>query len=122
MPNLMNTDKVIINDLIVEMSAGIYDHEKANKQRVIFNVTLDVSSNKDRELKSIDDVTSYENVCEKITFICNQKHYDLLEVLVEIIAQECLKLPHVGSVNIKAEKPDIIPSTKSVGVEIFRSL
>ncbi len=116
-----NTDKVIINDLVVEMSAGIYDHEKKKPQRVIFNIILDVASNHARALNSISDVVSYENICNDVQRICKEKHYELLEELAEIIALSCLNIERVLSVDIKIEKPDIIEFTKSVGIQIFRS-
>ncbi len=112
-------DQVFINDLTLEMSAGIYDHEKENKQRVIINVTLDVQTNVNPQ--SIDDVVSYEHITNQIIALSEEKHYELLEEFAEHIAEKCLADRKVKTANIKVEKPDIIPNTKSVGIQISRS-
>ncbi len=114
------SDKIFIKDLVIEMFAGIYDHEKANKQHVIINITLDVESNKGKTLRSIDDVVSYEDITNKVISLTNEKHYELLEELAEKIAILCLNDKRVLSSTIKLEKPDIIADAQSVGIEIYR--
>ncbi len=117
---MASTDKIFINDLVIEMSAGIYDHEKVNKQRVIINITLDVESNAGKTLTSIDDVVSYEDIVNQVREIAVAKHYDLLEELAEKIAKICTSNKMVHKSTIRLEKPDIISDTKSVGIEIIR--
>ncbi len=116
----MHNDKIFIRDLVIEMSAGIYDHEKSNKQRVIINITIDVESNAGKKLLSIDDVVSYEDVVNDVIKLANDKHYDLLEELAEKIAAICTDKDKVITANVRLEKPDIISNTKSVGIEITR--
>ncbi len=120
MPSITKTDTVFIKDLIIEMSAGIYDHEKASKQRVIINITLDVGCNVNKTLSSIDDVVSYEEITNKVRKIALTKHYDLLENLAELLASACLENPYVHQVHIRIEKPDIIKDVHTVGIEITR--
>ena len=116
-----NLDYIFIRDLVVKMSAGIYEHEKQAKQRVIINIDLEVKSNITKNLNSISDVVSYEDITNEVINTANSKHYDLLEVFAEDIAQTCLAEEQVISARIRVEKPDIIENTKSVGVEIIRS-
>ncbi len=113
-------DKIFIKDLIIEMSVGIYEHEKASKQRVIINIILDVESNAGKSLASIDDVVSYENIVNQIKDATTEKHYDLLEELAEKIAETCKNEDKVHKATISLEKPDIIYNTRSVGIEIIR--
>ncbi len=119
-PTLDKNDRVIIRDLTLEMSAGIYTHEKQAKQRVIVNILLDVESNYGRALNSINNVVSYEHIVNAVTEVSEIKHYDLLEEFAEDAAVVCLENPLVLCAQITVEKPDIIESTKSVGVEIMR--
>ncbi len=116
-----NYDQIFIKDLVIVMSAGIYDHEKQAAQRVIFNVTLDVESNYQRNLETIKDVVSYEDVVNAIHNITSEKHYELLEELAEKIATYCLSQPRALLAHISIEKPDIIKDTKSVGITISRA-
>lgn len=121
MPSPKKTDTVFIKDLVIEMSAGIYDHEKVNKQRVIINITLDVDCNANKLLSSINDVVSYEDITNKISEAALAKHYDLLEELAERFASICLENKYVRQVHIRIEKPDIIEDVCSVGIEITRA-
>ncbi len=114
------SDRIFINDLIIEIFAGIYEHEKSARQRIIINIILGVESNQGSSLKSINDVVSYEYITNQIMDIANAKHYELLEELAENIAAFCLIQGRVNNVTVRLEKPDIIENTKSVGIEIIR--
>ncbi len=121
MADLKNaTDQIFIKDLVLEMSVGIYDHERAQAQRVIVNITLDVESNFGKASLSIDDVVSYEAVANDVRALSAARHYDLLEEFAEHVAAVCLCSPLAQRVLLRIEKPDIIPDTDSVGVEIAR--
>ena len=121
MSSSRNYDHIFIKDLVILMSAGIYDHEKQASQRVIFNITLDVESNANRTIEGISDVVSYEDIVNAVHKITQNKHYDLLEELAEIIAQHCLSYQKVHQANISIEKPDIIKDVTSVGISICRA-
>ena len=120
-PKEQLADKVFIRDLTIEMFAGIYDFERENKQRVIINIHMYVQNNESEQLKDIDDVVSYEDVVNKVKDIANARHYDLLESFAEDIASLCLLNNKVRRVLVRAEKPDIIEETKTVGIEIIRT-
>lgn len=121
MPNSsQQSDKIFIRDLTLNMFLGIYDHEKHNTQRVIFNIELNVESNFGKDLKSIDDVVSYEHISNEVKRISQAKNYELAEELAEEIASLCLMDQHVICAHITIEKPDIIENAKSVGVSIIR--
>ncbi len=117
---MANIDRIFIKDLIIDMSIGIYEHEKAKKQRVIINITLDVESNAGKALTSIADVVSYEDIVNKVKKLATEKHYELLEEFAEKIANICNNNDKVLKTVICLEKPDIIDNAKSVGIEIIR--
>ena len=104
------------------MSVGIYEHEKAKPQTVIVNVTLDVFTNLNAPLEDIDEVVSYEAIVKQINKLAEKRHYNLLEHFAEDIAQMCLKFEDkIQTVEVRAEKPDIIENAAAVGVHILRS-
>lgn len=113
-----NYDRIFIKDLTLEMFIGIFPDERKNKQRVIINIVMDVTHK--TSVVSIDDVVSYKDIAEGVEKICISKHYDLVETLCEDIADMCLRDTRVDGVSVRAEKPDILPNCKSVGVEIVR--
>lgn len=117
-----NWDKIVIRDLTLEMSVGIYKHEKTKPQTVIVNVTLDVHTNLNAPLEDIDKVVSYETIVQKIEELAAGRHYNLLERFAEDIASMCLKFDYkIRTVEVRVEKPDIIENAAGLGVHILRS-
>ena len=112
---------VFVRDLQLRAVLGVFDFEKTEPQRVIINVDLSVKEQGDPLNDDIQNVVSYANVVDDIKEIIAKGHVHLVETLAEMIATECLKNKHVVSVRVRIEKPDIIPETASVGVEIERS-
>ena len=112
---------VFVRDLQLRAVLGVFDFEKTEPQRVVINVDLSVKEQGDPLNDDIQNVVSYANVVDHIKEIIAKGHVHLVETLAEMIAEECLKNKHVVCVRVRIEKPDIIPETASVGVEIERS-
>ena len=115
------TDLLIIDSLCLLMSAGIYDVEKANKQRVMISAKIGVETNKGRNLHSIDDIVSYEDIINKIKTLADQRHYDLLEELAEIVTDKVFEDKQIKTIELRIEKPDIFDDVKNVGIQITRT-
>lgn len=113
-------DAIIIRDLVLTLSIGIYDHEKQNPQNVVINIKAYVPKEDIDNAHSIQDALSYEILVKDIAIIAAQKHYELVEELATAIASLCMKYALTQAVAVKIEKPDIIKETKSVGIEILR--
>ncbi len=121
--NKKNTIKrrVLIKDFLINEIIGIHKHEKINKQKIIFNITINVNQNtipNDNDLKTIVD---YEKITNKLENLVKNKNYNFLESLAEDSFKEIFKDKRINSVNIKIEKPDAITNAQSVGVEVFKS-
>ena len=112
---------VLIKNFIINEIIGIHKHEKINKQKIIFNIFIDVNQNtlpKDSDLTSIVD---YEKITNKLENLVKNKNYNFLESLAEDSFKEIFEDKRINSVKIKIEKPDAIENAKSVGVEVFKS-
>lgn len=114
------TDRILIRDLKLEMSIGIYEKERLSKQPVLVSAVLDVSTNKGRALTHVDEVVSYEAVVHNIKDIAQKKHYELIEEFAEEIAKDCLRDKRISYVEITAIKTEILRETSGVGVTISR--
>ena len=113
------SSKIFIKDLDLMMSIGILDEEKADKQRVIVNIEMDVEPNTHWQKDEIGDVVSYVDVIERVQMIASAGHTNLVETLAEKIAEAALSFPSVLSARVNVQKPDIIKNTQSVGAEVF---
>ncbi len=120
MKNSSDFDRIIIKDLRLDMSLGIYDHEKDSLQPVIVNIVIEVSASRDKKPLGIQDVISYEDVVGKLKTLSASRHFDLAEEYVEEIAVLCLKYDKTKSCNISVIKTQILQEAYGVGVEIYR--
>jgi dihydroneopterin aldolase len=120
---MINTefDVVLIKDLVLDVSIGIYDHEKIKKQRVIINLeayTAPIAGVSSSE--NINNAVSYEILVNEIKSIVDKGHTELVETLASDIAEMCLKDTRIMKVAVSIEKPDIIEEAGSVGIRIHR--
>jgi len=77
--------KVIIKDLILNISVGIHNFEKKNRQRVRFNIEILTNPYVTPNNKDLNSILNYEEIVSKIEKIAYLKHHELLEDLAENI-------------------------------------
>jgi len=118
-----NTTKrtIFIKDFIIHEIIGIHDHEKEKKQKIKFNIVIDVNQNTLPNEKDLRSIINYENITKKLENLVKNKKYNFLESLAEDSFVEIFEDKRISSVKIKIEKPDAIKNASSAGVEIFKS-
>lgn len=113
--------KILIKDLVLKMLVGIHNFEKKKKQRVRFNLVINIDQNlipNDNDLKSI---VNYEQVIKIIMKITSRKHYPLLETLAEKIFLKLFENLRIKKILLRIEKLDVIKNTTSVGIELEKT-
>ena len=113
--------KVIIKDLILNISIGIHNFEKKKKQRVKFNIEILTNPYVLPNSKDLNSILNYEEIVGKIEKISNLRHHELPEDLAENIFNMIFKNKLVKKINLRIEKLDILRKTKSVGIEVSKS-
>ena len=112
---------VFIKDFIIQEIIGIHEHEKTEKQKIKFNIVVDVNQNTVPDEKDIKSIVDYEKITNKLENLVKNKKYNFLESLAEDSFKEIFEDKRINSVKIKIEKPDAIKNADSVGVEVFKS-
>ena len=112
---------VFIKDFIIEEIIGIHEHEKIKKQKIKFNIILDVNKNSIPDEKDIKSIVDYEKITNKLENLTKSKKYNFLESLAEDSFKEIFEDERINSVTIKIEKPQAIKKAYSVGVEVFKT-
>ena len=122
-PKNKNTIKrsVLIKDFIIEEIIGIHEHEKIKKQKIKFNIVLNVNQSSVPDEKDINTIVDYEKITNKLENLTKSKKYNFLESLAEDSFKEIFEDKRINSVTIKIEKPEAIKNAKSVGVEVFKT-
>jgi len=113
--------KVVIKDLILNISIGIHSFEKRKKQRVKFNIKILTDPLLKPNSNDLSTILNYEEIINKLENLVNKSHYELLEDLAENIFEILFKNKITKKVNLKIEKLDIIKKTSSVGIEVEKS-
>jgi dihydroneopterin aldolase len=112
---------VFIKDFIVQEIIGIHEHEKTEKQKIKFNIVVNVNQNTVPDEKDIKSIVDYEKITNKLENLVKNKKYNFLESLAEDSFKEIFEDKRINSVEIKIEKPDAIKNADSVGVEVFKN-
>jgi len=114
----IENESVIINDLTLNAKFGFYAKEKAEEQKLIFNIKLFIekTSYKDLDLKEVVD---YDQVISIIKNIL-KKEINFLETLASSIIDQIFLDKRINKIYLKIEKPDVIKECKSVGYEVTK--
>ncbi len=112
---------VFIKDFIIEEIIGFYKHEKEKKQKIIFNIVLDIDQSSLPDEKDIKSIVDYEKITNKLENLTKSKKYNFLESLAEDSFKEIFEDKRINSVKIKIEKPEAIKTAGSVGIEVFKT-
>ena len=112
---------VFIKDFIIQEIIGIHEHEKTKKQKIKFNIMVNVNQNTVPDEKDIKSIVDYEKITNKLKNLVKNKKYNFLESLAEDSFKEIFEDKRINSVKIKIEKPDAIKNADSVGVEVLKN-
>ena len=99
--------KILINNLIIQASVGVYEQEKKNKQKIIVNVQLLLSNDSEPKLDNLESTQDYSQFRKCIIDIIQSQHFHLLEVLVEKIHSTLMVNSYVIGVKVNISKPNI---------------
>ena len=99
--------KIIINNLIILASVGVYENEKKNKQKIIVNVELLLSNDSEPKFDSLESTQDYSQFRKCLIDIIQSQHFELLEVLVEKIHSTLMINSYVLGAKVNISKPDI---------------
>ena len=112
---------MLIKNFIIHEIIGVHEHEKIKKQKIKFNIVIDVDNNVLPNEKDIKSIVDYEKITNNLKNLAKSKKYNFLESLAEDSFKEIFEDKRINSVKIKIEKPEAIKNADSVGVEVFKS-
>ena len=99
--------KILINNLIIKASIGVYEHEKINKQKIIVNVELLLSNDSEPKQDNLESTQDYSEFRKCLIDIIQSQHFQLLEILVEKIHSTLMINSYVVGAKVKISKPNI---------------
>ncbi len=112
-------DRISLRDHMVEADIGAFQQERGHKQRLRFNVVVEVRPVSGPLLDDVDRILSYDRITEAIAAELAAERLNLLETLAERVADRVLAEPAAMRAFIRIEKLDVGPY--ALGVEIVRA-
>ena len=113
-------DKIFLRDLKLKTRIGIVEWEKQIDQ--IININIEVGTDI-KKAASSDDVSfslDYKSLSIKVKEYVQKNNHQLIETLIENIAEILLKDFNIEYVTISISKPGAIRDSQDVGIEITR--
>ncbi len=113
-------DIVFIRDLEIKTVIGVFDWERKIRQRLVFNIELGTDFTAAAKSDDLQDTLDYKAISHAIEEMAEASRYQLVEALVEAVAQMVIKDFGVKWLSITLDKPGAVSCAKSVGVKIER--
>jgi dihydroneopterin aldolase len=112
--------RIVVRDLVMPCSIGVYAHEEHQKQRVRINLELDVVESTAPVQDRLANVVNYDDIIRAVRRAVDDGHIRLIETLAERIAALCLQDARVRLALITVEKLDVYSDVAAVGISIER--
>ena len=114
-------DRITLTGLRATGFHGVFDHERANGQPFVVDVTLELALDTDTD--TLSDTVSYADIAAEVEAVITGVPRNLIETVAGDIAQRCLAHGRVERVTVTVHKP-MAPLTQTfedVSVTICRS-
>lgn len=112
-------DRILLRDHIAWADIGAFQPERGHRQRLRFDVVVEVAPASAPLADDVDRILSYDRITEAIEAELAAERLNLLETLAERVAERVLAAPQAMRIFIRIEKADLGPHAK--GVEIVRA-
>ena len=114
-------DKIFITALRAETIIGIYDWEKATRQRVTVDLELDTDIRRAAQTDDIADTLNYKSISKRLVRYIEDSRYELVETLAEKLAKLLVDEFAVSRVSLTPHKPGALSDADDVGLKIVRT-
>jgi len=113
--------RMVLRDLVVEISIGLHEWEKLRPQRLVVNVEAWAYVGAPYQEDDADKILDYDRIRDVIREEWPKRpHANLLEPLAEELIGLCFVHPAVEAARVRLEKPDIFSEAMGVGIELYR--
>lgn len=117
-------DEITLTGLRVFGRHGVFEHERAQGQEFVIDLTLFVQTDRAAQTDDVADTVHYGEVAETVAAIVGGEPVNLIETLAHRIAEHILTIEGVRMTRVTVHKPEApIPLTfADVSVTIVRGM
>ncbi len=110
-----------LKNLRVDCVVGVYEHERAAPQPVLFDIALDYDFAAAAGSDAIDDAVDYDGAAAAVITLVQERQFALLESMAEAVAARLLALmPTVRTVRLEIRKPEAVAAASCSFVRVER--
>ena len=113
-------DTIFLRDLEIDATIGIFEWEKRIKQKVRIDLEMAADIAKAAASDSIEDTLDYKAISKRIIQFVEDSSYELIETLIEKIAEILLQEFNIPWVRVTLSKPGAVRGSRDVGIVIER--
>lgn len=113
-------DTIFIERLTVDTVIGLYDWEREIRQRVVFDLAMDVDIRTAAATDNVSHTLDYNALTQRIVAFVETSAFQLVETLAERTAAVILDEFPVERVSLSLNKPHALRHAQGVGVRITR--
>ncbi|MFK7160478.1 dihydroneopterin aldolase [Marinospirillum sp. MEB164] len=118
--SLETHDQILIDQLRFEASLGLYEWEKNTPQPLSLDACLYVDLKAAAAAEDLSLSVDYAQVSQELMALAQAEHHDLVETLIEKMAQHLLQQHPITAVQLTLRKLQAVPQAQGVGARIFR--
>ena len=113
-------DTIFLSGLTVDCIIGIWDWERKIKQKVVIDLEMSFDIRKAAASDHIDDTLDYKKVSKRLLQFVGESEFQLVETLIDRIAQLILVEFNVPQVKVRLNKQGALRGSRDVGIVIVR--
>jgi len=113
-------DIIYLHGLKIECVIGIFEWERRIKQTIILDLDMSADIRRAAATDHIDDTLNYKAVAKRLIEYVGQSQFQLVETLVEKVAEILLTEFKLGWVRVRVNKKGAVRGAGDVGVIIER--
>lgn len=117
---MLEGDRVIIEDLRIPACIGVYPHEKLRQQVVVMTIEMGLPSQACFRSDRVDDTIDYAAVADAVRRLAVSRHFNLIERLAEQVSNVIFDGFGATWVKVRIGKIGVIPDAKCAAVAITR--
>ena len=99
--------KILINNLVLMASIGVYEKEKKNKQKIIISLEVLLTNESEPKNDNFLETQDYSQFRKNIKDIVQSQHFELLEILTNKIYSTIIEKKFILGAKVTISKPDI---------------
>jgi dihydroneopterin aldolase len=113
-------DYILIEQLELETIVGVHAWERQTPRRIVVDLELGIDARNAAASDHLRDAINYKDVCDAVTAIAREQHFQLIETLAETIARKLFGAHPILALKLKLSKPGAVPGTRNIAVRLDR--